>query len=121
MTATIHRTEVPVTDEWVTRRLPGPILHVATRRHAVVELWFRTDGEPHDLDLRVFGTGHDLPEGDIRYLGTAIEPGGHLVWHLMQRGPARRVNPARPAPAAAGPSGDDRSNPQPTTSPTQGD
>lgn len=93
-TRTIHRTEIPVCDMWVTRRLPGPILHVASRRHGIVEVWFRTNGQPYDVDLRVFGTGHELPAGDVRHVGTAIEPSGHLVWHLMQQGPARPVNAA---------------------------
>lgn len=92
-TFAILRYEVPVDDEWHTLRLSGPIVHVATRRREVVEVWATTDGfGPSDYDLRVFGTGQPIPAdppGEVCHVGTAIVPGGALVWHLMQRGPNR--------------------------------
>ncbi len=75
---------VPVDDQWHTRTLQGPIVHVATRHVSEVELWFVHDPaiEPADRRLRVVGTGHPMLG---RYVGTALAPGGQLVWHLVER------------------------------------
>lgn len=80
----VLRYEIPVDDCWH-RLLPsGPILHVATRRPDVVEVW-AASGQPDIVrELRVFGTGQPIPDGAI-YVGTAIVPGGAFVWHLMER------------------------------------
>lgn len=91
-TARILRYEVPVNDQWHTLTLAGPIVHIATRRHDVVEVWATTDGYgEQDHDLLVIGTGqpYDFENGNVCHIGTAIVPGGELVWHLMQRGPNR--------------------------------
>ncbi|MBM0235939.1 hypothetical protein JNW88_00355 [Micromonospora sp. ATA32] len=91
-TARILRFEVPVDDRWHILTLPGPIVHIATRRPDVVEVWATTDGcYPQEHDLRVYGTGEPYPAdcGNVCHVGTAIAPGGALVWHLMQRGPNR--------------------------------
>lgn len=91
-TASIFRYEVPVDDEWHTVRLSGPIVHVATRRLDVVELWATTNGfGAYDVDLMVVGTGHPYPSADVEHVGTAIVPGGAYVWHLLRRGPNRPV------------------------------
>lgn len=93
MSARILRYEVPVDDHWHTLTLPGPIVHIATRRPEVVEVWATDDGVgSQELDLIVVGTGQPYPAGgDVCHRGTAIVPGGALVWHLMQRGPGRLV------------------------------
>ena len=39
--------------------------------------------------LRVFGTGQTLTDDDSLFIGTAIAPGGHLVWHLFEQGGTR--------------------------------
>lgn len=91
-TAQILRYEVPVDDRWHTIILPGPIVHVATRRPEVVEVWATTDGfGSQEHEMRVYGTGHPYPVGDVHHVGTAIAADGALVWHLIQRGPSRRV------------------------------
>lgn len=91
----ILRYEVPVDDRFHTLRLLGPIVHVATRNPRCVEVWASTDGSgPYDWDLTVVATGQPFPgAGALTHLGTAISPGGELVWHLMQRGPSRPVTP----------------------------
>jgi hypothetical protein len=95
VTAQILRYEVPVDDQWHMLTLPGPIVHVATRRPEVVEVWATTDGfGSYEYELRVYGTGQPYPagNGEVCHVGTAIAPGGGLVWHLMQRGPGRGVD-----------------------------
>lgn len=92
-TAQIFRYEVPVDSDWQTVRLPGPIVHVATRRPDVVEVWATTHGfGAYDVDLMVVGTGHKYVATDVEHVGTAVVPGGAYVWHLIRRGPNRPVN-----------------------------
>lgn len=83
--AAIYRYEIPVDDAWHSVELPGVILHVASRRAEVVEVWALDSGTPVvGRYFRVFGTGHPLPDERLRHAGTALAPGG-LVWHLMER------------------------------------
>lgn len=81
----ILRVEIPVDDCWHAEEFRGPIVHVATRYPEVVEVWFLNDpgAEPRIRELTVVGTGHPIPDG--RHVGTAIAPGGRLVWHLVER------------------------------------
>lgn len=82
----IHRFEVPVDGEWHTIRLTGGPIFVACREIHVVEFWARSADPKFSVDriFRVFGTGHAITN-PARYVGTAIAPGGRLVWHLMER------------------------------------
>ena len=63
MSARIFRYEVPVDDQW----------HEFEVRPTV------------RCALRVVGTGQPLPDGDWRYVGTAVAPSRVLVWHLLER------------------------------------
>lgn len=81
MTTRIYRYEVPVDDRWHTIRC-GPPLHVGCRNPDIVEFWAYPPADNADEQrFRVYGTGHDIP-GEVFYVGTAIAPGGSLVWHL---------------------------------------
>jgi hypothetical protein len=84
-TTRILRIEVPVDDEWHIARVPStPILHVNCRQANLVEFWIReaeTSAEGVTA-FRVYGTGQPTP-ASARYEGTAIAPGGRLVWHLL--------------------------------------
>jgi hypothetical protein len=97
----VYRYEVPVDDD--VHMLPaGQVVHVDSRRRAdSVEVWveFPAKGGLPDLPVRVYGTGHDIPDGAL-HLGTALSPDvpahtpddsvferpgvvrGALVWHL---------------------------------------
>lgn len=84
VTTRIYRYEVPVDDRWHIIR-SGPPLHVACRQLDTVEFWAPshddTVGSGEERHFRVYGTGHEIPDG-VLYVGTAIAPGGSLVWHL---------------------------------------
>jgi hypothetical protein len=88
----IYRYEVPVDDEWHEFDLTGDVLHVAARQVDTVEFW--SLNEPDQLAetcrFRVVGTGH-LVDPNWVHRGTAIAPGGMLVWHLMQENPLWRA------------------------------
>jgi hypothetical protein len=91
-TASIHRYEVPVDDEWHALQLSGAVLHVAARRPDVVELWaLNSGGIRLDRKFRVFGTGQPLPEERLSHMGTALAADGRPVWHLMERNFATAV------------------------------
>lgn len=70
----ILRYEVPVDDRDHWLDLPGPIMHVASRRPDVVEIWGSTIGRPATRRFRVYGTGHEIPV-NAAYVATAIVPG----------------------------------------------
>lgn len=80
----VYRYEVPVDDAWHEMVLTGPIVKVACRNGVrdVVHFWALAEvGSPFSARLRVFGTGHQVPDEAV-YRGTAIaEP---LVWHLFE-------------------------------------
>lgn len=83
----IFRFEVPVDDEWhvITSRHP---LHVFCRDATTVEYWAWSG--PDDIGdartYKVIGTGQVIPD-NVAYVGTAVAPGGALVWHLVRRLP----------------------------------
>jgi hypothetical protein len=81
----ILRVSIPVDARWHTVELGGPIVHVATRELHEVEVWFLNDPQVEPISRRftVVGTGHDTQGGT--HVGTAIAPGGALVWHLVER------------------------------------
>lgn len=61
----------------------GPPLHVGCRTENAVEFWaFHTPGAPK-RNYIVIATGAEVP-ASLLYHGTAISPGGHLVWHLFE-------------------------------------
>jgi hypothetical protein len=85
----IYRYEVPVDDQWHELKLWGNPQAVNCRDPRVVEFWCRhpVANALVDFDIArsfiVIGTGHRVPV-DARYWGTAIAPGGQLVWHLLE-------------------------------------
>jgi hypothetical protein len=80
----VFRYEVPVDDEWHDVALSGPIVHVGTPfgQLSPLHIWALAEtGAPYTARLRVYGTGHTVPDYVV-YRGTAIaEP---LVWHLFE-------------------------------------
>ncbi len=83
MSNTIYRYEVPVDDEWHEIRC-SPVLYVACRSTNVVEFWAHAIDDAPARKFRVYGTGHPV-EPHTMYAGTALAPGGNLVWHLMAK------------------------------------
>jgi len=87
---TIFRYQVPVDDNLHTITLTGRILHVACRRMRIVEFWAMVGDTPAaDRHFRVYGTGQQLPEQPLCYLGTALD--GLLVWHLIEEFPLQQL------------------------------
>lgn len=84
MSRTIYRHEIPVDDQWHAIDLTGDIVHVASRSVHTVEIWVIHGSQAASRrGFRVYGTGQPIPD-DVTHVGTAIPPGGDLVWHLME-------------------------------------
>jgi hypothetical protein len=84
-TTRILRFEVPVDDRWHLLQVPvGAILHVDCRISSLVEFWIRENEHRADevRAFRAYGTGQPAPVS-ATFEGTALAPGGRLVWHLM--------------------------------------
>ena len=100
---TVLRWEIPVDDQWHTPPFVGSIVHIASRKPDVVEIWTSPDvsvsrtlvmadvlpvaekvttlgDRPNTREFRVFGTGQPV-EG--LYHGTALV--GPFAWHLFSR------------------------------------
>lgn len=93
--AVVHREAVLVDD--VDHVLPcaiADVLHVATRKHGAVEVWYLArPGATDKTPVQITGTGHEVPTGAL-HLGSVIDPGtppgsdvgpvphGAFVWHL---------------------------------------
>jgi hypothetical protein len=77
----VFRYKVPVDDEWHLIEC-GQVLHVAGRRHGVVEFWAIAQSTPHLFTA--VGTGHTVPDGGAFYVGTALGEFS-AVWHLFQK------------------------------------
>lgn len=85
---TVFRYEVPVDDQAHEFELRGPLLAVGCRAPYAVEFWaiWDTDVAEWVRRYQVFGTGQPDVVGEHR--GTAVAPGGQLVWHLFELGGA---------------------------------
>lgn len=82
----IFRHEVPVDDQEHEVVISGDPLAVSCRDLTKVEFWSLDDPNAQALLRRftVVGTGQLLSPYVCRHWGTAIAPGGQLVWHLME-------------------------------------
>lgn len=83
----IFRYEVPVDDMVHEIHGAGTPLAVGCRDPRVVEFWAINDSDvlPMPRFFTVVGTGHSLDRLRCpRHRGTAVAPGGALVWHLIE-------------------------------------
>jgi hypothetical protein len=80
----ILKWKLPVDDEW--HPVPGPFHHalVDTYDPGVVLLWGFEQEEPLPFEIRVFGTGHDIPD-EANCVGTVRHEQTGLVWHVLAR------------------------------------
>lgn len=80
----ILKTEIPIDDQWHTVQT-SDVLHVGQQHDlAAVTFWWEETPDIRARRLRVFGTGHEIPD-DTTYAGTAQASNG-LVWHLFEEG-----------------------------------
>lgn len=74
-----------------TRELPvgAKFLTCATQyTDDTITAWFEVDpgAEEFGYWFQLFGTGHTITDGDLRYLGTTLHASGSLVLHLYGSG-----------------------------------
>lgn len=84
--AVIWRHEIPVDDEVHRVDLTGQIVHVDSRSPDTVEIWYvhQAGAFSRTRNFMVVGTGHPLPDGWTRVIGTTVAGFGNLVWHLVE-------------------------------------
>jgi len=65
----------------------GAEILCAREQHEEVCIWFKCDPNkpPVPRKIIVIGTGHQHPEIDGRYLGTASLQGGTYMFHVFER------------------------------------
>ena len=82
----IFRYEVPVDDQPHTIALTAGPISVGCRQANRVEFWAIHDDDAlvYQRTFIVVGTGHPLPSNSQTVHGTAVAPGGALVWHLVE-------------------------------------
>lgn len=83
----MFRYQLEVTDrQGITLPAAHTLLSVAPGRSDYhVDLWAKvTPSSSEDLTrvFRIFGTGHQMPETPLEFIGTAVMPDG-LVWYVF--------------------------------------
>lgn len=79
----IYRYTVPVGGEWYLVEGAGEPLYVDCRDPRHVEFWAFEEPDVTPRQYAVFGTGWPIEDDGAQYVGTAIDPGRRLVWHLL--------------------------------------
>lgn len=83
----ILKTDIPVQNDWTDYEM-GEIVHVGHQAFGVVTVWWLSAPRPlPSRRLRVFRTGEDVPSLGHRnphHVGTSVDVGGRLVWHLFE-------------------------------------
>ena len=80
----ILKWKLPVDDQW--HPVPNPFQHCAVDYHDPGVVWiYGVDQEEMDpWEMRVFGTGHEIPDGTSWISTVRHDPTG-LVWHVLVR------------------------------------
>ena len=62
--------------------------------YGYVCLWFLLDPEKPKVDrtFRVIGTGWEIEETNLKYLGTVLEDEGAFVWHIFETTPKKETS-----------------------------
>ena len=93
---TVWKFAVPIDDEWHDWPFPADqIVHVDVQSpapDAAVMVWVEMSVDEPEVvpttTLRVFGTGHPVPDWAL-HVGSVVTAGGGLVWHLYLAGEER--------------------------------
>jgi len=87
----IFKYDISVNDRVNTLKMPklAEVVHVEVQipqDPTTVQMWaiVEPDTELIERTFVVVGTGHDIPDNNIIYRGTAICYGGQLVWHVLE-------------------------------------
>jgi hypothetical protein len=82
---TIYKYELTITNEQVIKiPVDAEILSVQVQ-HEKPCLWALVDTDNLDKNIKIhmFGTGHPLPNMELKYLGTFQMRHGHLIFHCF--------------------------------------
>lgn len=82
---TIHKYRLNITDQQTVDLPRGAlILSAGLDPAGVLCLWAAvdTDKPAQPREIRIFGTGHPVPETPIRFIGTVNQ--GSFMWHVFE-------------------------------------
>lgn len=80
----ILKTDIPIDDQWHVVET-ADVRHVGQQHDdTTVTFWWEETADVRARRLRVFGTGHEIPD-DTTYVGT-VQASNGLVWHLIEEG-----------------------------------
>ena len=84
---TIHKFLIPITDQQTVPLQPDAIIRSAQVQHDVLCLWAEIPDTrlfPEQRTIWIFGTGHPMPEAELRFIDTVQMLDGALVWHVYE-------------------------------------
>lgn len=89
MTRRIYKYEIPFQDRYA---IPLPINHIVLDiqlQRDVICLWaivpVEANYEPAaPFVLRIFGTGHEIEDKNLRYIKSVQMTNSNLMWHIFQ-------------------------------------
>lgn len=86
----IWKYQIEITDTQTIDMPKGAQVLAVQVQHGVPCVWALVDPEAtaQPLDIHVLGTGHPVPDGIGRHLGTFQVSDGALVFHVFERGEA---------------------------------
>jgi hypothetical protein len=86
MSKGIYKYPVPVTASFTLDMPRGAEVLTVQVQHGEPVLWALVDvaASLERREFAVHGTGHEMPEGERRYVGTFQLEGGHFIGHLFE-------------------------------------
>lgn len=83
---TIHKYQLPIVNRSVIEMPVGAQILSVQAQGDIPTIWALVDTKS-PMEKRVFymaGTGHIIPDGEYKHLGTIQLLGGNLVYHIFQ-------------------------------------
>lgn len=82
---TIYKYPLNPADLYILMPIGAKILSVAQQDNQIC-LWAEVDNEAPEglVGFEVFGTGHEVPDNDREFIGTALINDGEFVFHVYK-------------------------------------
>lgn len=87
MNETIYKYTLYHSDEQIIELPKGSKILSIQYQKGNLRLWAQVNPDNIDVDFTIFmvGTGRTIPNVPVRYISTAQQAGGDLIWHFYQR------------------------------------
>ncbi len=84
---TIHKQELQITDVQVIEVPKCSTILCVNKQKGTVCIWYECDTD-FPLENRIiycFGTGHKMPNDDMKYIGTILTAAENFVFHFYEK------------------------------------